>query len=227
LQPELVAILAPMHYPYPGILITTAHKAYQTPLGLIPVDPESVNAVDEDLQDTAGLHLARVWNDPEHSLEIELPFLQRALACTSGIEKEQAERFHLLPIMLRDQSERVARALGAALARVLADRPAVLVASTDLSHGFTREQAGELDGELLRRVESLDPAGVLRAEVEDRGYACGVGGLAAVLWAALALGADRARLLRYATSGEINGDFRQVVGYAALVITRRGENQPS
>jgi AmmeMemoRadiSam system protein B len=129
--------------------------------------------------------------------------------------------------MVRDQGERATRALGEALASVLADRRAVMVASTDLSHGFTQEQARALDGEMLRQVEALDPAGALHVEAEDRGYACGVGGLAAMLWACLALGADRAQVLHYATSGEVNGDFTRVVGYAAAVITRRGGPNPS
>ncbi|HJW89315.1 MAG TPA: AmmeMemoRadiSam system protein B [Anaerolineales bacterium] len=227
LQPEVVAILSPMHYPCPEAVLTTAHSAYQTPLGLVPVDQEIVAALDENLQRTAGLGLGRVWNDREHSLEIELPFLQRALGRAPQAGKEQTTPFRLLPIMLRDQSERVARALGEVLARVLKNRAAVLVASTDLSHGFSQAQARILDAEMLRQVEAFDPAGVLRVQAEGRGYACGLSALAAMLWAALAMGADQARVLHYATSGDVSGDFKQVVGYAAAVITRPERPSPS
>jgi hypothetical protein len=103
---------------------------------------------------------------------------------------------------------------------VLAGRPAVLVASTDLSHFYPVEQARVLDREVLRAVEALDPLGVMRAEEEGRGFACGRSALAAVLWAALDLGADACRILRHATSGDVTGDYSGVVGYAAAVITR-------
>jgi len=209
--PELVAVVSPMHYPYPQPLLTSGHSAYNTPLGTIPVDQEAVEALDEELQSELGFGLTQVWRDPEHSLEIELPFLQRALASP----------FQLLPVMVREQDERVARSLGAALAKVLRDRRAILVASTDLSHFYTHSTANELDAEILRQVADFNPHGVLEAELEGKGFACGKGALAAVLWAALDLGADNVQVLHHATSGDITGDFDQVVGYGAAVITRR------
>ena len=148
--------------------------------------------------------------DPEHSLEIQLPFLQRV----------QREEFLLLPVMVRDQSERAARALGASLATILQGRKAVLVASTDFSHFFTRQEAQTLDGEMLRRLEAFDPLAVLQAEDEGVGFACGRSAVAAVLWAAQDLGANAVQLLHYATSGEVTGDFDRVVGYGAAVVLR-------
>jgi MEMO1 family protein len=209
-RPEVVAVISPMHYPARHALLTSAHAAYQTPLGAVPVDRAALAEVDRVLQAELGFGLSRVFHDTEHSLEIELPFLQRALAGD----------FRLLPVMVRDQSARVARALGNALAKALEGRPAVLVASTDLSHFYPVEQARALDSEVLRAVEALDPQGVIRAEEEGRGFACGRSALAAVLWAAKALGADSARVLRHATSGDVTGDYSGVVGYGAAVITR-------
>lgn len=209
-RPEVVAVVSPMHYPARHALLTSAHDAYQTPLGPVPLDRTALAEVERALQAELGFGLSRVYNDAEHSLEIELPFLQRVLAGD----------FRLLPVMVRDQSARVARALGHALAGALRDRPSVLVASTDLSHFYPVEQARALDSVVLRAVEALDPEEVIRAEEEGRGFACGRSALAAVLWAAKALGADRARVLRYATSGDVTGDYSSVVGYAAAVITR-------
>ena len=125
-----------------------------------------------------------------------------------------------MPVMVRDQRREVARALGLALAVALRDRAALLVASTDLSHYHPQAAANRLDRELLRRVEAFDPDAVLRAEQEGAGEACGIGALAAVLWAARELGADRVRVLDYATSGDVTGDLDRVVGYAAGVVTR-------
>jgi hypothetical protein len=152
-----------------------------------------------------------VKNDPEHSLEIELPFLQRALR----------NSFRLLPIMVRDVSPRVTRTLGNCLAKVLQHRNFLLVASTDLSHFYPQEVAKVLDRAVLRQVEALDPEGVLEVEEKGEGFACGRGALAAVLWAAKELGADTARVLQHATSGDITGDYTQVVGYAAAVFTQK------
>jgi AmmeMemoRadiSam system protein B len=78
-QPELVAVIAPMHHPYHEPLITTSHDAYRTPLGDIPVDKDALNELDVVLKSELGFGLSPVSHDPEHSLEIELPFLQRVL----------------------------------------------------------------------------------------------------------------------------------------------------
>ena len=209
-QPEVVAVVSPMHYPDRHPLLTSAHAAYQTPLGALLVDQAALGEVDRGLHAELGFGLTRVSNDPEHSLEIELPFLQRALAGD----------FQLLPVMVRDRTVPVARALGSALAKALSGRRAVLVASTDLSHFYPVERANALDAEMLRAVEALDPTGVMRVEEEGRGFACGCSALAAVLWAAQALGADKVQILRHATSGDVTGDYSGVVGYAAAVITR-------
>jgi hypothetical protein len=211
LKPDLVCIISPMHHLYPQALLTTAHQAYATPLGQVLVDGAAQERLSERLKLTLGYGLSYIKHDPEHSLEIELPFLQRVF--TGG--------FHLLPVMLRDQSPHVAKALGQALGEVLAGANALLVASTDLSHFYTQEEARLLDTVMLERMAAFDPAGVLQAEQEGRGFACGHGAVAAVLWAAKALGADEVKVLHYATSGDVSGDYEQVVGYGAAVITRK------
>ncbi|MFO7632062.1 MAG: AmmeMemoRadiSam system protein B, partial [Caldilinea sp.] len=101
-----------------------------------------------------------------------------------------------------------------------------LVASTDLSHFYPQKVAQELDAEVLRRMEAFDPLGVLQVEAEGRGFACGRAAAAAVLWAAQALGADSVKVLHHATSGDVTGDFSQVVGYGAAVILRTKETTP-
>ncbi len=208
--PSLVAVFSPMHAPYADSLLTTAHSAYVTPLGEIPVDFASVQALDAALKMSLGEGLAFVANDPEHSLEIELPFLQRALAAP----------FSLLPVMVRSLDPRVAEALGHALAKVLRGENFLLVASTDLSHFYPQPVAERLDAEMLRQMEVFSPEGMFRAEAEGRGFACGLGASAAILWAARDLGADSVKLLRRATSGDVTGDFASVVGYGALAILK-------
>ncbi len=210
LHPDLVAVISPMHHPYFQPLLTSAHEAYSTPFGPVPIDRQAVQMLDCELNDELSFGLSAVRNDPEHSLEIELPFLQRALG----------NDFQLLPVMVRDQSLPTVRALGLALAHVIQGRQALLVASTDLSHYYPQKIANLLDRELLHRVGDFNPSGVLEAEEEGSGFACGKGALAAVLWAAKELGADQVQVLNYATSGDVTGDFSQVVGYGAAVATR-------
>ena len=211
LKPSLVAVVSPMHYPYNAPLLTTAHDAYETPLGIIRVDQDAVQALDGMLVQELGYGLSRVRHDREHSLEIELPFLQRVLE----------QEFQLLPVMVRDQTQRVTRLLGQCLAKTLSVRNALLVASTDLSHFYPLDMANQLDAEMLRCIESFDPEAVILAEEEGRGFACGRGALAAVLWAAIELGANKVEILKHATSGDITGDTSQVVGYGAAVVLRQ------
>lgn len=206
---DLVAVIAPMHHFHPHPLLTTAHRAYLTPLGEIPVDDMALNDLN-DLLKPDGLQLTPVLNDLEHSLEIELPFLQRALTGP----------FNLLPVMVRSQVPFVSQALGAALAKLLHGRNALLVASTDLSHFYPQEIAKSLDAEMLRCIESFSPQAVFEAEQSGRGFACGHAAVAAVLWAAGDLGATQVKILKHATSGDVTGDYTQVVGYGAAAVLR-------
>jgi hypothetical protein len=209
-SPDLVAVVSPMHRPYYEPLLTTAHDAYATPLGEVPVAREALAALDAALRTRLEFGLAAVAYDQEHSLEIELPFLQRSLEAG----------FKLLPVMVRAQEPEVARALGEALSGVLRGRNALLVASTDLSHFYDQETAKSLDAEMLRCIESFEPESLFEAERTGRGFACGHAAAAAVLWAAKALGADTVRVLRHATSGDVTGDNSSVVGYGAAVVLR-------
>jgi AmmeMemoRadiSam system protein B len=210
-SPDLVAVISPMHHPYSQPLITSSHDAYSTPLGMIPIDKSAVAALDADLQADLGIGLSAVPHDPEHSLEIELPFLQRAL--TSD--------FKLLPVMVRAQDPRISQGLGKALASVLRDKNYILVASTDLSHFYDQETANKLDREMLRQIEAFSPEGVFEAEHTGKGFACGHAAVAAVLWASRELGADTVKLLSYATSGDVTGDYSGVVGYGAAAILKQ------
>jgi AmmeMemoRadiSam system protein B len=208
--PDLVAVLSPFHNFHNAPLLTAAHDAYATPLGAIPIDRAAVDALDEALKPELGFGLTRIANDPEHSLEIELPFLQRALA----------SKWKLLPVMVRAQEAQVSRSLGKAIARVLQGRNAVLVASTDLSHYYNQQTALALDRAMLAQIESFDPEGAFDTERSSKGFACGLGALTAVLWAARELGADKVEVLRHATSGDVTGDYAAVVGYGAAAILK-------
>ncbi len=208
---DLVAVASPMHHPYNAPLLTTAHQAYGTPLGSVSVDKKALNDLSTRLEKVLGYGLVPVAYDREHSLEIELPFLQRALL----------GEFCLLPVMVRAHSPAISRVLGETLAEVLCEQNALLVASTDLSHFYAQDEAVKYDTEMLRRIESFDPESVFQAELEKKGFACGLGALMAVLWAGRALGGTTVKILCHATSGDVTGDYSSVVGYGAAAILKK------
>jgi MEMO1 family protein len=205
-RPDLVVILSPYHNFAPYPLITTKHQAYSTPLGNIEVDQSSFT----ELLTHLDFPITLIANDKEHSLEIELPFLQRALK----------NDFKLLPIMVRGQEQETAEKLGHALAQTLKDKNAIIVASTDLSHFYDQQTAKILDSEMLKRFESFDPKSIFDAEYTSKGFACGHAAVASMLWAAHDLGADKVQILKYATSGDVTGDYSSVVGYGAAVVLK-------
>jgi AmmeMemoRadiSam system protein B len=208
---DLVAVIAPMHHPYFQPLITTSHQAYTTPLGPVLVDREALTELDVVLKSELNFGLSAVSNDPEHALEIELPFLQRAL---SG-------EWKLLPVMVRALDPFVSEGLGKTLATILQGKNSILVASTDLSHFYDQQRALSLDRAMLHEIESFSPEGIFAAEQAGKGFACGHAAVAAVLWAARGLGADTVKILNYATSGDVTGDFTSVVGYGAAAILKK------
>ena len=198
---DVVALVGPSHYRYPAQILTTSHDAYETPLGRVPVDRDTLDALREKVPIDA------VREDPEHSLEIELPFLQRTLG-----------QFSLIPLAMIDQSLERAEQLGHALAEVLKSKEALLVASSDLSHFHQQNVANRLDQKVLDAVGAYDPAGVVKAEEFGQEIACGRGAIAAVMIAARDLGADSAIVVRHATSGDVIRRYDRVVGYGAAVF---------
>lgn len=204
---DLVAIVGPSHYANENPALTCGHDVFETPLGQVHVDRSAVDQLNAKLTARLGFGLTSVRNDPEHSIEMELPFLQRALG-----------EFSVLPVILVDQSAKVSRALGEALAETLSGKRALLVASSDLSHFYERDTADRLDREMLKRIKEFDPDAVLEAEAGGHAYACGHGAIAATLWATKALGATDVQVLNYATSGDVSGDYESVVGYGAAAI---------
>jgi AmmeMemoRadiSam system protein B len=204
---DTVIIVSPSHFLTSGNILTSSHDAYETPLGIVEVDKNLMNRLNHALMDNYQERLVPVSNDPEHAIEVELPFLQHILG-----------DFRFLPVMIFSQDSRTAQVLGHSLARVAADRNALLIASSDLSHFYPASEARKFDHEMLRRIESFDPECVIEAESEGSGFACGKGAIASVLWACSDLGADRVEVLNYANSGDVTGDYESVVGYGAAVI---------
>lgn len=207
---DLCVVVSPLHIYLPAHLLTSAHHAYSTPLGQIEIDQHELSELKHEFFKSSGETLTPIANDSEHSLEIQLPFLQVALASP----------FKLIPVMVRTNNPHLLKLLGESIARVVKGKNALLVASTDLSHFYSEAEARVLDKNMLNQVLAFSPEGVLETEAKGTGFACGAGAVAAVLWAASALGADKTTLLHHTTSAEETHDNTNVVGYGAVAITR-------
>lgn len=203
-----VVILAPSHRAYFNGASIYHLGGYRTPLGVVPLDRELVDALLEKRDLFSYVPQAHAQ---EHSLEIQLPFLQVVL-----------KDFRLTPILLGDVSYEDCRAIAQALTQVIGERPVLLVASTDLSHYYSYEEARRLDGKVLELVERFDPESLHAALQKRECEACGAGPLVTTLGAARALGATRAHVLHYANSGDVTGETRGVVGYMAAALVDDG-----
>jgi len=204
-----VVLVGPSHFVgFRGVSIWP-RGAWKTPLGDVAVDADLAAAIAAGSRDVVEAPDA---HGREHSLEMQLPFVARLLP---GVP--------IVPMVMGYQERGTALALGDALARALAARPAgsgpvLLVASSDLSHYEDALTAARMDAVVLDRVNRLDADGLMTALEQEPRHACGGGPMVSVLRAAAAGGATRARVLRYADSGDVSGDKSAVVGYMAAAI---------
>jgi AmmeMemoRadiSam system protein B len=199
-----VAVISPVHQPYGGQYLATSSDYYETPLGLVKVDRERLDEVDREIQ------LRYLDWDEEHSLEIQLPFLQHLLS-----------DFSLVPIMMGEQSLSSCRELSAALVRVLKGRDALLVASSDLAHLNNYQEVIAHDQFVRKYVEDFDPEGLSDSLMRREAQACGGGPIVTVMLTAKARGADRSKILNYMNSGDVTGiktPGQYTVGYMAAAL---------
>jgi AmmeMemoRadiSam system protein B/AmmeMemoRadiSam system protein A len=205
-----IVIVAPSHHAYFHGASVYTPGGYETPLGVVPPDREII----EELLNPAHAGTSVVKDLPEahareHSLEIQLPFLQVVLG----------NNFLLTPIVMGIQTYETAEALGKALARVLKNKDDVLlIASSDLSHYHSEREAHELDRRIADRITAFDSEGLFEDIRKGLSEACGAGPMAAVMIACKELGATKSVVLKYATSADVTGDRSAVVGYLAAAF---------
>jgi AmmeMemoRadiSam system protein B len=201
---DKVIVISPSHrMHFEGVSIWRG-AGYETPLGIVPVDQELAEALLEADGPIAEIPAAHAG---EHSLEIQLPFLQVALG-----------EFSFVPLVMGSQDGRTCRRLAEVLAGAVGQKRTLVVGSSDLSHFHSYNEAVRLDSVVLESVKKFDPEGLLKNLARRTCEACGGGPAASAMMTARALGADRAELLKYANSGDVTGDRREVVGYASAVF---------
>ncbi len=207
LLPDLFVILGPSHRGTRSIFAISSAGSWATPLGDVPIDEELARAVMR--------HSSLIEEEPsahalEHSLEVQLPFIQY-------FKKD----FAIVPVCVSYQAdfenlEELARAIISGLKET--GKESLLVASTDMSHYVSHETAKKKDFLAIERIEALDARGLYSVVREEDISMCGYQPTVATILAAKTLGAKKAELIRYQTSGETTGDYEQVVGYAGVRI---------
>jgi hypothetical protein len=181
--------------------------SWRTPLGEVKIDEglgkaihKSSNIIDADEQ----AHLY------EHSIEVQLPFIQHLFGSD----------FRFVPICMMLQDERTSIEVGNAVSRATRGKDVLIIASTDFTHYESQSSAVRKDRKAIERILSIDATGLLRVVDEEGISMCGYGAVAAMLHAAKNLGANKGKLLKYATSGDTAGPMPQVVGYGSLAVSR-------
>ena len=202
---DSVVVIAPSHRALFKGASLYDRGGYRTPLGVVPIDTELSQKMMERAKEIQFLPEA---HSQEHSLEVQIPFLQVVL-----------KSFRLIPIVMEPYwSWETCQSLASAIAETVRGKNVLLVATSDLSHFHSYDEAVKLDKIVLTHIERFDPEGLNRDLRSHRCEACGGGPMISIMLAAKALGANQGKVLKYLNSGDVTGDRSRVVGYAAGVF---------
>ncbi len=204
--PNRIILLGPNHTGRGASMALWSAGSWQTPLGLVGVDEELASRLKNGcprLEDSPVAHLG------EHSLEVQLPFLQYVMP-----------EFSMVPLCIAYNSLPHLLELGTALAETIRTYPhrILMIVSSDMNHYQREETTRKKDRKAIDAMLGLDPVGLFQTVEKEAISMCGVAPAVAALQAARELGATGGVLIQYATSGDVSGDREQVVGYAGLVI---------
>lgn len=202
-KPKRVIVSGCSHrYPVETASVYTS-GAFDTPVGAFPIDEEFAHAVAEETQS-----FSTKPHNMEHSLEVQLPFLEAAIGTTP-----------IVPILFGGLFEQWHAEMGRKIAE-MADETDLFIASTDLSHYLPEEQANEIDRRTIDELMKQEPLAFARAIGEGKGSMCGSSSVVTAMAFALAMEAKRWSLLDYRTSAKVSGDYDRVVGYAAVSMEK-------
>jgi hypothetical protein len=203
---DAVIIVGPSHrVAFHGVSIFST-GGYETPLGIVPVAEElakKIKILSKTVVDIPEAHLQ------EHSVEIQLPFLQVALG-----------NFSFIPLVMGDQGANTCQELAKAIYEAARGEKILIVGSSDLSHFYNYNMAKKMDAAVLRHLEDGDAVGLLESLENGTAEACGGGPMVVAMLVARMMNANKPHLLKYANSGDVTGDKSSVVGYAAAVYCK-------
>lgn len=208
--PKRCIILCPNHTGKGRPLAVMASTTWQTPLGEIAADTDAAALL---LQRFPALAEDSAAHRSEHAIEVQLPFLQ-------AVQPE----LRIVPIAIGTRDPESLLGLGQALADVVAaleengEEKILIIASSDMNHYESDVITRVKDQKAIDRVLALDARGLWQVVTDEHISMCGFGPATVMLTAAKLLGATQARLIKYATSGEVSGDYQSVVGYAGIIV---------
>ena len=216
--PVAGAVFSILKFPSTFILIGPNHRglgkpfslmkegSWKTPLGETPIDAELAAAI---LEESTCLAADQAAHRYEHSLEVQLPFLQYFKPDVS-----------IVPIMLSQADVPVYKDIGLSLARALkkTGSDAVILASSDMTHYEPHESAKSKDKQAIDAILDLDADELVRRIARYGITMCGYAPVICLITAAREMGAKKAELVKYQTSGDTSGDYSSVVGYAGIII---------
>ena len=207
--PGTFILIGPNHTGLGEPVSLMAKGEWETPLGTVRIDEELAAAI---LSRSRLVREDTLAHLKEHSLEVQLPFIQY-------LKKE----FTIVPIQMMDTRLETCLALGNAVAEAVREQAkktgVLIVASSDMSHYISAEAAKKKDHKAIQRILDLDAQGLYYTVRDEDITMCGYGPAVAMLTACKALGAKKAELIKYTNSGEVSGDYDQVVGYAGIVVS--------
>ena len=207
--PKKIIVLGVRHRPPGADLAIVLEGAWRTPLGDAPIDAvlaQQLKAACPLLEEDNVAHIR------EHSLEVEIPFLQ---VLDPG--------FSFVPVAVGTLRYEELHELGMALARVMQEKEQeiLVVTSSDMNHYESDQATRAKDQRAIEKLQAVDPRGLYEVCRKEKISMCGLGPAVAMLTAVKVLGVDRGELLRYATSGDVNGDYDAVVGYAGMIFVEQ------
>jgi hypothetical protein len=200
---DVVIVVGPSHrVAFSGVSIFSS-GGYETPLGVVHVNEELAGQIKKNSKIVSDLPAA---HSQEHSLEIQLPFLQYILG-----------NFSFVPLVMGDQGADTCQELAQAIYASAQGRKMLIVGSSDLSHFHSYNEATQIDSVALRHLKDNDAEGLLHSLENGNTEACGGGPMAVAMLVASLMGATDVRVLKYANSGDVTADKSSVVGYAAAI----------
>jgi len=199
-------IIGPNHTGFGKPFGLDVERAWETPLGEVKTDRELAEAI---LRNCRHIEPDEVCHNYEHSIEVQLPFLQYL-----------NKVFTFVPITISPASAEILEKIGSGIAGAVKElkRDVTVIASSDMTHYEPKESAEKKDRMVIEKMLALDAAGMLDVVDREDVSMCGFAPTAVMLSAAIGLGAKSAKLIKYGTSGDASGDYSAVVGYAGVII---------
>ncbi len=206
--PDAFVIIGPNHTGIGGRGSLASYEQWETPLGLVSVDLDLCKELNRSVR---GLSFENSAHTMEHSIEVQIPFLQHIFG---------SDKVRIVPIVLLDHGPRISQELGVVMSEISEEQSldVVIIASSDMTHYEPDLSARKKDGAVLERIKQMDIEGMYRTILQLDVSMCGPGPVATAIWFSKKRNVSEGTLADYRTSGDMTGDRSAVVGYASVIF---------